>query len=47
MASRKPISSNLGSFDILMLHYFINNLKLELGLKALFNITIPIIGSVS
>ena len=42
----KTISSNLGLFDILMLHSFIHKLKLNLGLKALFNITDPIISSV-
>jgi len=47
MTCRRPISSNLGLFDILMLHSFIHKLKLNLGLKALFNITDPIIGSVS
>ena len=41
----KTISSNLGLFDILMLHSFIHKLKLNLGLKALFNITDPIISS--
>jgi len=45
MTCRRPISSNLGLFDILMLHSFIHKLKLNLGLKALFNITDPIIGS--
>jgi|GEM_PF-2604981 len=41
----KTISSNLGLFDILMLHSFIHKLKLNLGLKALFNIIDPIISS--
>ena len=47
MTCGRPISSNLGLFDILMLHSFIHKLKLNLALKALFNITDPIISSVS